>query len=127
MGPDVPEPPPVNPPQATGVVELPPPGTTAAGSSAATGNSGASAINNQAEGVIAGTWATLVIGGVGAGVVGFFAIFGAVIGLNNTKKDPEVPLAAVLEETESGASAFINPPFVDNPDAFVSAVADGAA
>merc|ERR1711934_401735 len=108
-GPEIGPPPPSQiPPQSTGVVELPPPPRPPIDPPAAVG---VSATGSGA-------------GGSGAGVVGFFAIFGAVIGLNNTKKEADVPLAAILEETESGASAFINPTFLDQADAAMN-IANG--
>merc|ERR1712230_329440 len=45
---------------------------------------------------------TAVVGSVGAGSVAIFAI---VFSLNNTKKDPAVPLSAVLEESEATSLA----------------------
>merc|ERR1712110_1280659 len=54
---------------------------------------------------------TAVVGSVGAGSVAIFAIFAVVFSLNNTKKDPAVPLSAVLEETEAANLAADNPIF----------------
>merc|ERR1711862_187719 len=59
----------------------------------------------------AGSASTIVVGGVGAAFVGFFAFFAAAVGLNTTKQDASEPLAAMLEESEVGSSAFINPTF----------------
>merc|ERR1712032_795754 len=54
---------------------------------------------------------TAVVGSVVAGSVAIFAIFAVVFSLNNTKKDPAVPLSAVLEETEAANLAADNPIF----------------
>merc|ERR1712213_11183 len=54
---------------------------------------------------------TAVVGSVGAGSVAIFAIFAVVFSLNNSKKDPAVPLSAVLEETEAANLAADNPIF----------------
>jgi hypothetical protein len=84
---------------------------------------GADPIDDQAEVVVAGTSSTFVVGGIGAGVVGFFAFFGAVVGLNNTKKDADVPLSAVLEDPEAATSAFINPTFQGANEANINVAA----
>merc|ERR1711862_130524 len=81
------------------------------------GDAGAAPIANEAADVVAGSSSTIVVGGVGAAFVGFFAFFAAAVGLNTTKQDASEPLAAMLEESEAGTSAFINPTFVDGAGA----------
>merc|ERR1712100_659245 len=80
------------------------------------GDAGATPVANEAADVVAGTPSTMVVG-VGAAFVGFFAFFAAAVGLNTTKQDASEPLAAMLEESEVGSSAFINPTFVDGAGA----------
>merc|ERR1712100_896232 len=80
-------------------------------------DAGAAPIANEAADVVAGSSSTIVVGGVGAAFVGFFAFFAAAVGLNTTKQDASEPLAAMLEESEVGSSAFINPTFVDGAGA----------
>jgi len=83
------------------------------------GDSGASAIfpgtndNTAVESPIS----TAVLGLAGAGVVGFFAFFAVVIGLNNTKKNPEPPAIASLVEAEMDHAAQENPVFIAQTDA----------
>jgi len=79
--------------------------------------------DNQAAAVIVDYPSSMVMGGVGAGLVGALAFFAAVIGLNNSKQDNAVPLSAVLEEAEVGSSAFINPVFVDTAGASTNVAA----
>merc|ERR1712100_55065 len=81
------------------------------------GDAGAAPIANEAADVVAGSSSTIVVGGVGAAFVGFLAFFAAAVGLNTTKQDASEPLAAMLEESEVGSSAFINPTFVDGAGA----------
>jgi len=61
--------------------------------------------------IVESPFSTLIVGGVGASVVGFFAFFAVVLGFNNTKKENEVPLEALLVNEEACASAAENPLF----------------
>jgi len=61
--------------------------------------------------IVESAFSTLAVGGGGAAVVGFFAIFAVVVGVNNTKKEPEVPISALLQETGASTAAFENPTF----------------
>ena len=73
------------------------------------GTGSGNGVQNDAEQVIAGTYSTLTVAGVGSAVVACFAFFAVVFGLNNTKKDTEVPIDALLESEEGVFLAENNP------------------
>merc|ERR1712169_90137 len=70
-----------------------------------------------------GSISTVVVGSVGATSVALFAFFAVVFGLNNTKKDPEVPIDALLDTTESSHLTADNPIFQAMPDANTNVLA----
>merc|ERR1712232_1068119 len=84
------------------------------------GDSGASAVANEASAVLANNYSTTVVAVGGVGLVITFAFFAAVLGFNNSKQQPEVPLEALLEETEANMAASDNPINIQGPDAFLN-------
>merc|ERR1712232_217888 len=84
------------------------------------GDSGASAVANEASLVLANNYSTTVVAVGGVGLVITFAFFAAVLGFNNSKEQPEVPLEALLEETEANMAAYDNPINIQGPDAFLN-------
>jgi len=55
------------------------------------------------------SWSTGVVGIVGATSVGFMALFGIVLAINNIKKNPAAPDMGILVDPESNAVVFTNP------------------
>jgi len=114
--PDVPPPQPDSPPPA-GTPPGPPPaeGTTTTGGNtpvqSAARSSGARALGVNDNTIVESPYSTLILGGVGASVVACFAFFAVILGFNNTKKEAEVPLDALLVGEESATSANDNPLF----------------
>lgn len=113
------------------VVAVPDPDPPAAGTT--TGTTGGQSQGSSSGGarfpgsndnyVVESPYSTVILGGIGASAVGFFAFFAVVLGFNNTKKDPETPLSVVLEDTEAGTSAYVNPTFQGANDAQINIVA----
>merc|ERR1712032_1240735 len=109
------------PPPTTGTTGVPP--GTSSGNMPPPPRGGTTGVANNAKPTYPGddtnyvltggmaSVSTAVVGSVGAGSVAIFAIFAVVFSLNNTKKDPAVPLSAVLEETEAANLAADNPIF----------------
>merc|ERR1711974_578342 len=81
---------------------------------------GAEPIENEAEVVLVGKASSFTIAGIGAGTVLVFALFGAAVGFNNTKKEPEVPIEALLADNEGNTSAFTSPIFGGQDDAMLN-------
>merc|ERR1712173_293284 len=108
--PDTPVPPPTNDgTTGTSSGNMPPP--PRGGTTGVANNANPTYPGDDTNYVLTGGMAsvsTAVVGSVGAGSV---AIFAVVFSLNNTKKDPAVPLSAVLEETEAANLAADNPIF----------------
>jgi len=69
---------------------------------------------------------TAVVGSIAGGTVLIAAIFGAVIGLNTSKEDKSVPLAAVLEAPEVSGVTNENPVFVPQVGAQSGAIYEAA-
>merc|ERR1712107_236631 len=111
--PDTPVPPPTNDgTTGTSSGNMPPP--PRGGTTGVANNANPTYPGDDTNYVLTGGMAsvsTAVVGSVGAGSVAIFAIFAVVFSLNNTKKDPAVPLSAVLEETEAANLAADNPIF----------------
>merc|ERR1712130_87334 len=105
--PPPPPPPPVVPvPEApVPVPEVPVPQTGGGG------GSGGSPQNDNT--IVESAYSSLAMGGAGATVVGCFALFAVVVGMNNTKKDPAQPAIAVLVEDEMMNAAADNPVYHD--------------
>jgi len=107
LPPPPPPPPPVVPvPEApVPVPEVPVPQTGGGG------GSGGSPQNDNT--IVESAYSSLAMGGAGAAVVGCFALFAVVVGMNNTKKDPAQPAIAVLVEDEMMNAAADNPVYHD--------------
>jgi len=95
---------PVPPPPEVPVPPAPQPPTQGG-----TGGAGGSPENDNT--VVESAYSTLVLGGAGASVVGCFALFAVVVGMNNTKKEPVQPAIAVLVEDEMMNAAAENPTY----------------